>query len=96
MTIEQPESEAKNVTANRVPSSDLLGSVLTRRDWSTIRAALWAYRCAEQNSRRGCNRVMDTEVFEASAKRERRILRTLIKCKHLSMPNVKTEGRAHE
>jgi hypothetical protein len=70
------------------------GSVLTRRDWSTIRAALWAYRCAEQNSRRGCNRVMDAEVFEASAKREREILRTLMKCKHLSMSNTPAEPSA--
>ena len=69
------------------------GNVLTRRDWSTIRAALWAYRCAEQNSRRGYNRVMDSEVFEASAKREREILRTLLKCKHLSMPNDKDLAR---
>lgn len=31
MTIEQPESEAKNVTANRVPSGALLGSVVCRK-----------------------------------------------------------------
>jgi hypothetical protein len=78
---------APTETPNRLGSSALLGSVLTRRDWSTIRAALWAYRCAEMNSRRGCNRVMDAEVFEASAKRERKILRTLMKCKQFDMPN---------
>jgi len=59
---------------------------LTRRDWSRIRAALWAYRCAEMNDRRGYDRVEHAEIFEASAKREREILRTLTKCKHRSLP----------
>jgi hypothetical protein len=81
-------SQSQSVASVGVHSGARLGSVLTHRDWSTIRAALWAYRCAEQNSRRGCNRVMDAEVFEASAKRERQILRTLVKCKYLSLPNV--------
>jgi hypothetical protein len=58
---------------------------LTRRDWSTIRAALWAYRCAEINSRLGDNRVEHPEVFDASVKREAQILRTLKKCKTISL-----------
>jgi hypothetical protein len=69
-----------NVSLGRAPA-------LTRRDWSRIRAALWAYRCAEMNDRRGYDRVEHAEIFEASAKREREILRTLTKCKHRPLPN---------
>lgn len=85
---------AKSVRSPALFSGGLFAG-LTRRDWSAIRAALWAAHCSESNSRRGLNRFLgDNElIIAASVRRDRLILRVLKKCKRITEPNDQAQTR---